>query len=320
MPYTPPEIVEEIRKMDLLTYLKNYEPEELVRVGTNTYTTKTHDSIRISNGLWNWFSRGFGGRSAVDYIKADRNLSFKEAIDFIIEKMNNQAPVIYKADNKKEEKIFTLPLKNENNNRAKRYLRNRGIASEIIEECIKQNLIYEEKKTSNVVFVGYDNENAKYAFCRGTTPKRFVKEAKGSDKKFSFKLLANEKNNRVHLFESAIDLLSYATLMKYKNLDYHRENLISLGGIFKPIDETKAMKIPIALEHFLKENQNITHIFIHFDNDEIGKEASKNLIKILSPDYQIFDCPPPKEKDCNDYLQYVLNIRNFNKGTKVKAR
>lgn len=30
MPYIPPEVVAKAREMDLLTYLKNYEPHELV--------------------------------------------------------------------------------------------------------------------------------------------------------------------------------------------------------------------------------------------------------------------------------------------------
>ena len=37
----------------------------------------------------------------------------------------------------------------------------------------------------------------------------------------------------MHLFESAIDLLSYATLLKMKNIDWHRENMISLGTASK---------------------------------------------------------------------------------------
>lgn len=158
IPYTPPEVVEEIKKIDLLTYLQNYEPDELVKVGTNTYTTKTHNSIRISNGLWNWFSRGIGGRSAVDYIKEDRNLSFKEAIDYIAEKTEIQRPIIYQTVEENKEKELVLPQKNDNCNRAKYYLMKRGIDAEIIEECINKNLIYEEKNNHNVVFVGYDKQ------------------------------------------------------------------------------------------------------------------------------------------------------------------
>lgn len=44
--------------MDLLTYLQTYEPDELVRISANTYTMKTNDSLKISNGMWMWWSRG----------------------------------------------------------------------------------------------------------------------------------------------------------------------------------------------------------------------------------------------------------------------
>ena len=61
MPYIPPEVVAQAREMDLLTYLRNYEPHELVHFGGNTYCTREHDSLKISNGKWYWFSRGIGG-------------------------------------------------------------------------------------------------------------------------------------------------------------------------------------------------------------------------------------------------------------------
>ena len=50
MPYIPPEVVAKAKEMDLLTYLKNYEPGELVHFGGNTYCTRIHDSLKISNG------------------------------------------------------------------------------------------------------------------------------------------------------------------------------------------------------------------------------------------------------------------------------
>ena len=48
MPYVSPEDILQARQMDLLTYLQNYEPNELVRVSANTYCTKEHDSLKIS--------------------------------------------------------------------------------------------------------------------------------------------------------------------------------------------------------------------------------------------------------------------------------
>ena len=52
MPFVSKKQIEQAREMDLLTYLQRYEPEELVHFSGNTYTTRTHDSLKISNGKW----------------------------------------------------------------------------------------------------------------------------------------------------------------------------------------------------------------------------------------------------------------------------
>lgn len=314
MPYIPPEIVEKAKEIDVLTYLQNYEPNELVKVGNGTYSTKTHDSIRISNGLWNWFSRGVGGKNAVSYLMKVKNYSFLDAIQTIIGNVSVKQPVIYREE-KKEKTEFVLPLKSINSERAKRYLVKRGIDLEIINECINSGLIYESEPNHNVVFLGTDEEKKyKYAFFRGTNDTRFMGESKGSDKAYTFRLLSNNESERVHLFESAIDLLSYATLLKMKNIDWKNENMISLGGVNKPSEEQEVNdKIPIAIIKFLENNSNIKQIYLHFDNDEIGEKASKALMEKLSNKYEVIDNRPPVGKDCNDYLKYVLNFQNINR-------
>lgn len=40
MPYIKPETILQAREMDLLTWLKNYEPQELVHFSGNTYCRK----------------------------------------------------------------------------------------------------------------------------------------------------------------------------------------------------------------------------------------------------------------------------------------
>lgn len=57
IPYLSKEQLAAAREMDLLTYLRRFDPEELVHIGGNTYTTRTHDSLKISNGKWCWWSR-----------------------------------------------------------------------------------------------------------------------------------------------------------------------------------------------------------------------------------------------------------------------
>ena len=73
-----PAVIEQARQMDLLSYLQRYEPSNLKRVAGNVYCTKEHDSLKISNGKWYWWSRGFGGVSALDYLIKVREYSFVE--------------------------------------------------------------------------------------------------------------------------------------------------------------------------------------------------------------------------------------------------
>jgi hypothetical protein len=50
MPYIEPAEVKRVKKIDLLDYLQQREPGELVRLGNGSYCTKTHNSLKISNG------------------------------------------------------------------------------------------------------------------------------------------------------------------------------------------------------------------------------------------------------------------------------
>lgn len=83
MPYYDSETIERARQVDLLTYLQTCEPQELVHVSGEVYCTKTHDSLRISNGKWCWFSRGIGGYSALDYLIKVNGYSFMDAMETI---------------------------------------------------------------------------------------------------------------------------------------------------------------------------------------------------------------------------------------------
>ena len=49
-----PEEIEKARSVDLLSYLRECDPAELVHVSGSTYCTRSHDSLKISNGAWMW--------------------------------------------------------------------------------------------------------------------------------------------------------------------------------------------------------------------------------------------------------------------------
>ncbi|MBQ9298827.1 MAG: DUF3991 and TOPRIM domain-containing protein [Clostridia bacterium] len=306
--YIPKEIVNKAKEIDLLTYFMNNNPAELVRKGADTYSLKTHDSVIISNGLWHRFSTNEAGKTALDYLMKVEKMTLQEAVSSIL---NRDITTYIKVENKfnKVPKILVIPEKAESNKEVIEYLKNRGIDEDIINYCVENNLIYQENKTNNVVFLGYDNEgNIKYAGCRSTNEKKIMRDAKGSSKEFSFRLLSNIKNNSLHLFESSIDLLSYATLLKIKGYDYKNQNLLALAGVYQSSKNIENSKVPIAVQSFLDKNKNIQDIVLHFDNDRAGRDATKALIIALRK-YNIYDIPAPYGKDINDYLCYKLGLK-----------
>lgn len=326
MPYISPKQIKELQKIDLLTYLQNYEPNELVHESGDNYCTRSHDSLKISNGLWNWFSKGIGGKNAIDYLIKVKNYTFMEAIQLLSNGNVKTIPFSVSNTKVKQKSEIKIPKKAASNSKAKEYLINRGIAEEIVDECIKNNLIYQEETTNNVVFVGYDNsKNIRYAGCRATNDTRYMRDATGSDKKYSFRLLSNEPNNTIHIFESSIDLLSYATLLKLKGIDYKKENLIALAGVYQPAKCIENSKIPIAIELYLKEHKNVKNIILHFDRDIPGRNAAKAFQIVIPKEYIVVDCPVPYGKDINDFLCYKLGLKRTkeftnNRTTKEQLR
>ena len=208
MPYIEPEVIEQAKQIDLLTYLQSFEPQELVHFSGSTYTTRTHDSLKISNGKWMWWSRGIGGKSALDYLIKVKDYSFIDAVEAIMGK-GAVLPTSVVQSKKDEPKKLLLPDKSASTDRIFEYLYGRGIDYAIIERCVRDGIIFESLPYHNLVFIGKDNAGEpKYAAYRATNKSRVMGDCTGSDKHFSFRMM-DGKADSVHLFESAIDLLSY---------------------------------------------------------------------------------------------------------------
>ena len=124
-------------------------------------------------------------------------------------------------------------------------------------------------------------------------------EAKLSDKRYSFAIAEDSAAPSVHLFESAIDLLSYATLLKMKGRDWRQDAMLSLGGVFKQKQE---FVIPMALSQYLQDHPGVHTLCLHLDNDEVGRDAAAGIMAGLGNRYEVLDRPPPSGKDVNDLL------------------
>lgn len=310
MPGVTREQIDRAKEWDLLSYLQTYEPGELTkkRPTDKEYRTKTHDSLVISNGRWNWTTRGFGGKTALDYLIKVRGMEFVEAVRTLND--GRAAPSLSQPVTRPPEqpRAFALPEGNRCATAAVSYLQRRGIDSEIISRCIRAGIFFESRKYHNCVFVGRDKAGkARFACLRGTMGD-FKGDVPGSDKRFNFCFPAGGPSRTVAVFESPIDALSLATLFKARGVaTWDRGHYLSLGGTS-----------PLALLQFLYDRPEIDRIYLCLDNDKAGLDGMGRIEAALRDDKELQGRaltverkPPPVEhgKDYNELLRATLAER-----------
>lgn len=74
--YIPQEQITIIKQIDLLSYLKQFEPNSIVKVGRH-YESQMHSGLIITNKKWQWKEYNLSGKSAIQY------LVYVEQMDFI---------------------------------------------------------------------------------------------------------------------------------------------------------------------------------------------------------------------------------------------
>ena len=111
-----------------------------------------------------------------------------------------------------------------------------------------------------------------------------------------FSIPAEKMSDKVHVFESAIDLLSYATMQKLDGKEWRTEHLLSLAGVYQPAKEIEKSKVPAALTRFLKEHSEVKEIVLHLDNDRTGRLATKAIQTVAPEKYHVKDQPPTQRK------------------------
>lgn len=295
--------IERARQLDLLAYLQMQQPWELVPIGLNRYRMRTHDSLKIDHGKWYWWSRSVGGRSALDYLVTVEGWEFRKAVMHILDIERIQPTEIpqKKLQETKEKIPFCLPMRANSNRRVQAYLMRRGIDRSIIDYFLSTGMLYESHLYHNAVFVGRNEKGEPaYAALRSTGQRRFAGEAAGSRKAYAFSF-SEGRSTTIHVFESAIDLLSYATLQKLRGADWKAESYVSLGGC-----AFSRGTLPPSLKRMLREKTNIQAIKLHLDNDRAGRTFTQAIIELLKNDYRVINAPPPSGKDVNDYLMMKL--------------
>lgn len=274
---------------------------ELNKVGRDSYHVKGFGGLYINPNFnkWNCFSQDKGGgpiqlsmlienNTWVEAVKELLGDKYESLLDYMGKNKNSEIK-------KKERDEFILPEKNNTYKHVIAYLtKTRNINKDIVYQLIKDQKLYEDNKR-NCVFVGYDrNNNPRYANLRSTNPNiAFKGEVKNSDKSYSFSIKGT--SDKVYIFESPIEVLSYLTIMKLYNKN-PKHHMVSLGGVTDK-----------ALERYLIDNMDIKDIVCCLNNDQAGIGATEKIKSKYKEKYNIIEKFPANK----DYNEDIINIKNL---------
>ena len=91
-------------------------------------------------------------------------------------------------------------------------------------------------------------------------------------------------------------------------LDWKKDHLLSLAGVYQPKKEIEKSAVPLALTQYLADHPEIQCILLRPDDDYAGRLAARALMTILPEKYTVDARFPPQGKDYNDYLCKCLRL------------
>lgn len=279
---------------------------EVKRISPRSYKISGYGGLYINadGQKWNCFSKGSGG-GTIQFLMEMENLTWVDSIKELLGLSDEELPYVEPPSKDSEVKgTLILPEKNNTFKHIFAYLiKTRKIDADIVSRFVKEKKIYEDTY-QNCVFVGSDDKKEpKFASVRGTnTNRRFRRDIENSDKGYPFCQVG--ESDTLCVFESAIDLMSYLTLIRIHGIDNFSHHLISIGGTsYIPIDK------------YLDRNSEISKLILCLDSDDEGHFFSQKIKERFCVEYEIY-CHIPKGKDFNEELlnsiSYNSNIRNHN--------
>ena len=249
------ELIQEARQANLVEYLRS-KGVELKRKGIGSYCLAEHDSLVITGFKWTWFSKGMSG-NALDYLIKVEGMEFNRAVEALTGK------TVQSGSNSAGQHKQILA-----------YLcKTRGLDYKRVIQLIQAGYLDTDER-GNCVFAIYEygsrlnGGTGKYlgAELHGSNPKKLFKGFTGGFKHgvgFHLNWMCKSSTvSRLYAFESAIDLLSFITLVEAGKVEANIENsvLLSLGGVK-----------PEVLYTCLTAYEVQEQVFLCVDNDEAGE-------------------------------------------------
>ena len=270
--------------------------ESVERVGREFIWEAPSGKVSINGSEW-YSQYELVGGGAVNFVQKFFGLSYPDAIRSLLG--NNAGEAVIgerKEPNIRPKKPFELPEKHTDMRRVYGYLMHeRLIDLQVLNQFVKEGLIYEDATHHNAVFVGVDGSGKPvHAHKRATSAKSdFKGNLDSSIAEYSFHF--NGSSEYLFVFEAPIDMLAYISMHK-KGWDRH-----SYVALCSTADR--------AVIQMLKDNPNLKTVYLCLDNDSAGLLGCQRIAESIHGlgDYTIWRVPP-NFKDWDEDLK-ALNGR-----------
>ncbi len=288
MPYYPftKEEREKARTTDLAAFLRQ-QGEEIKRSGSENMWLSGGQKVTLRGNLWFHQYEQVGG-DAVDFACKFYGLGYPEAVNLLLGANVSSMTV---PRNSVEQKELELPLRNHSMSRVYAYLlHQRGIDKEVLDAFVYRNMIYEDSKYHNAVFVGFDIQGVpRHAHKRSTAARGIFKgNAPGSLPEWSFHWRGG--SDRLFLFEAPIDMLAFISMHKVSWRSHSYAAACSVSDR--------------VMWQCLSDQPYIRTVYLCFDSDERGQLAAKNISEKLTQKHINHEILIPKHKDWDEDLLY----------------
>lgn len=262
-----------------------------------SYRLKDHDSLVITGNKFYWNSRSEGGYGSISFAMKYYDLKFPEAVKRVNEHEYGQ---LTRPQQVEKNSNFHYPKHYETNNTnaMRNYLcGERKIDSRVFDWCVNKDLLVQDMK-KNAVFkwkdrqgnvVGADRQGTVKIDTKRGTYKNIVPSSQPDG---GFTINVGSNPDKVAIFESPIDMLSYWSIKKG---DVQNTKMVSMSGL-------KMHTLAKAMKDMKEEGHNIKQIISCVDNDDAGNDFHRKLERLFKKDVLI-DNRPRDHKDWNDALR-----------------
>jgi hypothetical protein len=282
------EAIRAARQTDLVSFLQS-AGYSLRKEGKN-YRVQGFSGVLVKDNMYTDFVHNTSG-NAVDFCQRVLGMSFRESIQ-ALNQHEKRVSLDYNPLERKREQTIVLPERADNYKRVIAYLtRTRGIPNQLVQEMIKQKLLYQDTK-GNAVFVCRDeNGEAKGAIIRGTLTGQSFKQRVGSGLYPFVVLPSEEEKHTLTVTEAPIESLSLMTLHPESKRTIH----VALGGLH--FEE--------AVERLLTVYPEVRRLVLALNRDLPGIQAANRFLKRFGLKMEVVGYLP--QAHVNDWNEQLLS-------------